>query len=782
MENLENTANSWERLGEVYYRKYHLCKMKEINYKIDYSNCYIAVSRNGGLIAFVKKSKRFIMDVTNPIRDSIRIFYQDGSPIRPIKFGEKEKNIVLFDFTHDENLVCIMHDGRVYKFDIFTSSFNYKIADSIFLENNIIDARLFENGFVCLTANGNFYLINNIKEPKATLFYSTKNHLENYLPSEYLFIPASVTKSEHVELLYPHPKHGLVRVYENGEVKYAKHSTFTDLRKNCGMDNPLSDDLGKVVNIIISPSNHLIGILNDLGNLFVFPASLDVEELQRYMSMTKLSFKPQSYQIMWCSEDCLIIVNNGSIFLIGPENKLIKLDIVKPYHGSNMNSSPNLHCIPEIDGVRIFYDDNVEFLQKVNDDLYMSIFFVSVDPAKKLLEAYKFAEEKRPNCDEEIRKIRHDLPEAVNRLLCAATSQWDISNQIYLVKAAQHGKTFLTKDEFNFNQFVAICKDLRILNNLRTFDYPRLITYDQYRQMEPKQLINRLIKIQNFFLAYEISIFLNLKIRKVYQKWAVAQIKNLPMGMLPSEEIGFYNEIQKKLSEIQGVSYIKLAKKAFKFGKEEIGIKFLENEKSILTKIPQYLELRKWEKALELAFETYDSNVIYTVIDKIMISESIETFKQIVSSYKRAEPIVLEYLKNHHEGLIKDFLEIKKNWEALYFFHVENFFNSSDIDSRRKNIKEIKNYAKLLESTKDKDPNVDWRFFKLYAEDLEKSLFFKIDLLNQDIIKQTDITTFDNSIMDCYKIMTKAEKWSMVESKNKQYFEVNKNKFLTNNT
>lgn len=222
-------------------------------------------------------------------------------------------------------------------------------------------------------------------------------------------------------------------------------------------------------------------------------------------------------------------------------------------------------------------------------------------------------------------------------MLIAATTQWDISNQLYLIKAGQHGKTFLTKNEFNFNHFVQICRDLRILNNLRTYDNPRLITYDQYKRLEPKQVINRLMRTQNFFLAHEISLFMNLKIRKVYQKWAIAKIKSLPNNLSGAEEIENYNEIQRKLQEISGVSYIKLAKKAFKNRKEEIGIKFLENEKSILTKIPQYMELRKWDKALELAFDTFDTNVVYTVIDKIMKSESVETFKFIVSKYRRAE-------------------------------------------------------------------------------------------------------------------------------------------------
>jgi hypothetical protein len=783
MENFEKAVISWERLGEVYYRRYPFCKTKEINNKIDYSYCHIAASRNGGLIAFVKKSKRFIIDNTNPLRDSIRIFYQDGTPVRPIKFGnDKDKAIiVLFSFTDEENLILLMSDGKLYDFDIFTSTYQQLIAGSIFSDNPIVEARLFEDKLAILSQNGNFYLINDITKPQPYLFYSIStlsgidNSFNNYLPCDFIFIPATLTKSGSIELLIPHPKHGILNITDSGEVKYCRHTSFTNFNRNSITDSALSEDLGKILNINISASNQYISFFNDIGNLFVFPVDLDCEASPRHLSMTKLSFKPGSYQIMWCSEDCVIIVHNGTIFLIGPENRLLKMDVVKSnFRQEGSLNTVNLYCIPEIDGVRIFHDENVEFLEKVNDDLYQSIFALSLDPSKKLLEAYRYAEEKRPNCDEEIRKIRHDLPDAVNRLLTAATTQWDISNQLYLVKAAQHGKTFLVKDEFNFNNFVSICRDMRILNNLRTFDPPRLITYEQYRRLDASGVVKRLIKTQNFFLAHEISLYLHLKVRKVYQNWAVAQIKNLPSSLAPTEEIGFYNEIQKKLSEVQGLSYIKLAKKAFKYHKEEIGIKFLENEKSIQTKIPQYVELRKWDKALELSFLTHDSNIIYTVIDKIMISESMETFKQIVCKYKQAEPIVINYLKTHHENLLKEFLEIKRNWEALFFSFIESFFQSNTIDQRRKNLKEARNCLKIMENNKEKD--FDFKFYKVYCDDLEKSLMLKRDLLYEEIIKQSDITTFDNSTFDVYKILVKENKPALVDSKNRSLFEVSPKK------
>jgi hypothetical protein len=173
---------------------------------------------------------------------------------------------------------------------------------------------------------------------------------------------------------------------------------------------------------------------------------------------------------------------------------------------------------------------------------------------------------------------------------------------------------------------------------------------------------------------------------------------------------------------------------------------------------------------LELSFLTHDSNIIYTVIDKIMISESMETFKQIAAKYKQAEPIVINYLKTHHENLLKDFLEIKRNWEGLFFSYLESFFQSSTIDQRRKNLKEARNCLKIMENNKEKD--FDFKFYKVYCDDLEKSLMLKRDLLNEEIIKQSDITTFDNSTFDIYKILVKENKPAIVDSKNKSLFEV----------
>ena len=128
--------------------------------------------------------------------------------------------------------------------------------------------------------------------------------------------------------------------------------------------------------------------------------------------------------------------------------------------------------------------------------------------------------------------------------------------------------------------------------------------------------------------------------------------------------------------------------------------------------------------------------------------------------------VVFEYLKSNHNELLKDFLEEKRNYETLFFHNLEIFFKEISIDRRRLALREAKNCLKNLEGNKE----FDYKFYKNYLEDIEKSLFFKRDLLYENLIKQSDITTFDNSIFDCYKILIKQEKMPLVEQKNKQYF------------
>ncbi len=119
--------------------------------------------------------------------------------------------------------------------------------------------------------------------------------------------------------------------------------------------------------------------------------------------------------------------------------------------------------------------------------------------------------------------------------------------------------------------------------------------------------------------------------------------------------------------------------------------------------------------------------------------------------------------------MYEDYLKERRSYETLFFYYLENYFNSSLIDRRRYNIKEARNCLKLLENNKD----FDFKYYKLVIDDIENSLLFKKDLLIDNTIKQTDISTFDCSTFDNYRTLIKGEKMGLVELRNKQMFQVN---------
>jgi DNA-binding FadR family transcriptional regulator len=142
--------------------------------------------------------------------------------------------------------------------------------------------------------------------------------------------------------------------------------------------------------------------------------------------------------------------------------------------------------------------------------------------------------------------------------------------------------------------------------------------------------------------------------------------------------------------------------------------------------------------------------------------------KQSKKLFNLFSNVVLEYLKSNHENLVKDYLEERKNFEALFFYYLENFFQTNLIERRRACLRDAKNCLKLLENNKE----FDYKFYKTYLDDLENSLIFKKELLIDNTIKQTDTSNFDNATFDNYRALIKCEKMGMVELKNKTIFQV----------
>jgi hypothetical protein len=272
-------------------------------------------------------------------------------------------------------------------------------------------------------------------------------------------------------------------------------------------------------------------------------------------------------------------------------------------------------------------------------------------------------------------------------------------------------------------------------------------------------------------MAFEICRSLDYDEKNVYLKYGISCIKKMKNNLDKDEELRLYEKLQRKFRNCPNLPYIKLAKKSFNYNQKALGLKFLENEKSALTKIPQYIELKDWETALTLAENMNDSNVLITVLDKLLKKENINQFLKIVSLHPQSKAQVIELLNKNDPGEIENYIKMLKNPEELFFYYLEQYFQSSLISHRKKFLDLAREKEKLINNSVN--PNFEHKFYKNYLDNLEHNLKFKIDILNVDkekfLVPKPEETSFDISLYDTYKIGVKADKYSWIETQNKHF-------------
>ena len=71
------------------------------------------------------------------------------------------------------------------------------------------------------------------------------------------------------------------------------------------------------------------------------------------------------------------------------------------------SSLKGFHCISECDGVRVIMNESIYLISKVSDEIYDACYPFSEEPSKKLIGAYKKANEREASCDKDIREIEN---------------------------------------------------------------------------------------------------------------------------------------------------------------------------------------------------------------------------------------------------------------------------------------------------------------------------------------------------------------------------------------
>ena len=841
-EKLESLANDFnvispnncflkEKITNVYFTN---------KFRINYKDYFVAISKNGGLIATCKKKsdsleKKFLRETTN----TIIVMQQNGKKQYKISLtlNYAKRWIVAFDFSQNENLYGICNDGTIYKFDILLQEAKEQVSTQAFETDNIIKAKFFQKGFIALTHYGIFYYIKDFKNiiPKSIFHMKSLLEFTNINNVDFIGIPPDTSRSGKLELIFTNEKgEGIINVTEqpekydynilpieiNNKVERTIDHVFQlkekELEPYIIIDNdeiPKQDDfvivennninnintnnktVGKIIAIAISPSYEQVALYNNKGNVYIFNSKFTKGKKEAKFEINKdltkqeqddiqyiINYQPNC-QFLFCGEDALALFGKKYVLITNDTFKktLVYKITEEEKHAFFFVEDVYGKCISEVDGLRISTNNGIYFISKVDKNLFEACYPFAKSNSKKLLKAYNSYLIDELDNGEKIKELGDSLSTTIFVLLNAAaniywkeeeTDEIKKEAQMYLLKAAQLGKIFANaEEEFNHDKFLGICKDLRVVNNLRNNeDSQILITYKEYESLTFQELIKKILIQHNFNLAFKISNYLiGYDTKKIYQKWACAKIKKLNRLANKSEQIKLYDNIIYSLSNIKNVSYIQLAKKAFKCKHNELGMKFLENEKSILAKIPIYLKMNKLEKVLELSYETYDSNVIEIALNQLIDYTGVDNyFIEKVKDNQKLRYAVIDLLKKYDKSdtYIDKYLEEIKDYEELMLLQLEKFFTYKEIDKKKKCLKLAKEYQKNLDKN-----NVNNKFYLMYLTELSNSIKFKKDCMDLDrkIISKSYIKPFDNSIYDCYKFGAKENKLDWIEKQNKHF-------------
>lgn len=784
----------------------------------------VAFSRNGGLIAMCKQMNYYDRSKSR-INDDILVMHQDAGKryYIPLPLSNEEKrvqvSIINLEFNDDEQLYAFGNDGSLYKIDILTAKAVKKLNSPRLEDEGVVKVKLIEKGYIALTKKGNIYYVPDIKKQNPIFMINIKNQLKFSDNIDFIGIPPSRSKSGKFELLINNENgNGLIHIEKqdvddsnnrivertvpvsllvSGKLeKYEPEKNDTPGEN----DKPKKGFLGKVSAICMSPSKSEIAVYCAQNTTaYIFPSNLDdltsfeemtfkkenleeeleEDEIQEHQALFSYNKK---YQFLFCGEQSLALCGQRFVVIITRREEILSFKITDESAVASMTGGALFTSISEIDGIRYLCEDGVFLISEVCKELYDVCYTFAKNPAKKLINAYGAFISKNADCDKQIRDISLDLPDAINTLQQAAVSLYftedsnsDINMkelQMILIKAAQYGKSFVQKGDFNYERYVEKCRAMRVINSLRNLkESPRFLTYKEYMDMDPEspnEFIKKILRHHNYRFAFELCNYLGYETDKIYQKFCISNIKRL------SDEFNvdkLFETLNSKLLECQNVSYITLAKKCIKHGKNLLAEKFLEQEKSIVVKVPQYLQLRNWKKALELAIESNDRTVIKVVIDKIFKVEKEKEFIKTVGGNPKVHKAVIEYLRLHDcDNVLRKYLGSKGDYEELLYMTLENFFKAKKIEDRTGYISEAKKYLKDLKG------NPNFSFYENYLKDLESSLKFKKDCIEpKKFIETNDISPFDKSIFECYKLgISKDYKW--IEETNKKNFNIGQKK------
>ena len=156
------------------------------------------------------------------------------------------------------------------------------------------------------------------------------------------------------------------------------------------------------------------------------------------------------------------------------------------------------------------------------------------------------------------------------------------------------------------------CKKLRVLNCLRDASCGMPLSIDQFEELSPRVIVERLLARHKHGLAYGVSELLGLPACKdrALTDWACEKVRSSKR----MEDEALAALITRRLAKVATVSYADIASAADAAGRRVLATLLLNLEAKVGDKVPTLLRMKERRLALEKALESGDSNWVYLVL------------------------------------------------------------------------------------------------------------------------------------------------------------------------
>ncbi|KAK4944573.1 Vacuolar protein sorting-associated protein 16 [Elasticomyces elasticus] len=600
-----NPRVGWEKIGDQFYQKAQLYE-SVFDQDLELENYIVAGAPYGGALALWRDTSKVARYRTGQsTKSTIDIYSSSGKPISNINW---EKGVIKgLGWSDDEKLLVVTEEGTVHCYFGLHGDFQPFLLGHGAEEFGVKSCRFWSHGFVALLSNNALVAVSSFEEPRPRLLA----HAPEGEVHSWSLIPPAYTLSRSVEVLLAVDK--TIFVVDASEAE----------------DRGLSD--GPFKHVSVSPNGRFAALFTEDGKVWVVGS-----DFQNKYSEYDSKAKTTPTQMIWCGNDAVVLAWEDEIHMLGPEGAAVKY-----YYDDQV------HVVPDIDGVRLITNDACEFLRKVPDPLEEVFKLGSTSAASILVDSIELLEKKSPKADENIQRIKPNLPEAVETCIRAAGHEFNHSSQKQLLRAASFGKSVL--DLYSSDEFVDMCEDLRVLNAVRDYQIGLFMSYEQYVRLTPERLIARLVNRREYLLAIKLSEYLHLPLNKIYVHWASQKVRSAS-----GDDDTIREMVVDRLRGKHGVSFENIARAAYDEGRSHLATTLLNHEPRAGKQVPLLLNMEEDEIALNKAIESGDTDLVFYVLLQLKKKLPLASFLRTISERPVAAALVESSAKQQDQDLLKD--------------------------------------------------------------------------------------------------------------------------------